>query len=203
MIEVISEHSVRTDLLTNLPVLDAGCSGFVFFDEMSRRGHPVIGLDPAPDITPPETLFDRTPISHFFPRALVAPGHPKYARLRMTDDKQARYITNSVIATAADPVVECVTLSAFMTELGITLLDVVKLDIEGGEYEVLRTWPGPVARQLSVEFHDHVAPRPQETYDAIFEHLSRWYTVVQHEKTARHCLPPSYWDTLLVLRDFA
>lgn len=201
MIEVFGEHSLRTDLLTNLPVLDAGCSGFGFFDAMSRRGHPVIGLDPAPDCVPPLHLFERTPWSYFFPQALVPPGHPKTARLRMTHDKQARHLTRD--AQEGDPQVECVTLQGVMDALHIDLWDAVKLDIEGGEYAVLNSWPGPVARQLSIEFHEHVAPHAQAEYDAIFAHLSRWYIVVQHEKSKRHCLSENFWDTLLVLRGIA
>ena len=201
MIEVIAEHSIRTDLLTNLPVLDAGCSGFAFFDAMSKRGHPVVGLDPAPDCVPPECLFERTPWSYFFPSALVAPGHAPSARLRMTADKQARHLTNA--AQEGDPVVHCTTLQALMESLHIDLWDAVKLDIEGGEYAVLNAWPGPVARQVSVEFHEHLAPHAKEEYDAIFAHLGRWYKIVSHEKTKRHCLNENFWDTLLVLRGIA
>ncbi len=58
-----------------------------------------------------------------------------------------------------------------------------------------------MARQISVEFHEHVAPRPQALYDAIFAHLGQWYEVVQHEKSARHCCAPNYWDTLFVLKE--
>jgi FkbM family methyltransferase len=198
-IEVIHEHSVRTDLLTDLPVLDAGCLGFGFMIEMERRGHVVVGMDPNPDAVPPKELYDRNEWNGFTNRALVAPGHPGFSHLRLTHDKQARHLTAA--PKEGDPRIECVTIEAFMRELNVTLWDVVKLDIEGAEYDVLQAWPGPIAKQISVEFHEHCAPRGDAGIARVVEHLARWYVPVRHVKDKRHCLPENFWDSLFVLRE--
>ncbi len=99
--------------------------------------------------------------------------------------------------------VPVMTVSQLLADRAIDMFDLVKLDVEGAEYEVLASWPGPIARQISIEFHDHCRPRAQSVYDAVIEHLSQWYDVVRHERDERYCAGPNYWDTLLALRQTA
>jgi hypothetical protein len=80
--------------------------------------------------------------------------------------------------------------------------DLVKLDIEGAEFDVLEHWPGPVATQLSIEFHDAFDKR---FYDAAyFERLFAGpladYRVVQHEAMREPYPDIGHWDSLLVLK---
>lgn len=201
MIEVIAEHSVRTDLLTGGYVLDAGCVGFAFGLELARRKHPVVFIDPAPDVEPPVNAFDLPLWASFNRVALVGKGYPKRMILRMTGDLQARHLTNA--AKDGDPWVDCVTLDSILAASDGKPWDVLKLDIEGAEIDVLMGIEGPIARQITCEFHLHC---PQGGTDAdiarVVDHLSRWYVPVLHEKSVRHCLStPNHWDSLFVLKD--
>jgi len=200
-VEIIHEHSVRTDLLSKLPVLDAGCLGFGFGFELAKRGHPVVFLDPAPDIEPPVNTFDLPLWASFSRTALVGRGYPPRMRLRMTHDRQARHLTHA--SYEGDPLVDTITLPALMASLHIEQWDVLKLDIEGAEYDVLMAIDGPIARQISVEFHEHCFPRGDAAIARVVEHLGQWYVPVRHEKDKRHCLPENWWDSLFVLRELA
>lgn len=198
-LETIAEHTIAPDLLTGGFVLDAGCLGFEFGLEFCRRGHPVVFVDPAPDIEPPASLFDLPKWANFVRGAVVGEGYPSKMPLRMTADKQARHLTNA--AKEGDPMVTTTTLHNLMREMNVEQWDVLKLDIEGAEHDVLMSIEGPIARQLTVEWHEHCAPKGDAAIQAVVDHLSRWYVPVQHAKDKRHCLPENWWDSLFVLRD--
>ena len=205
-IEIVDLHSVRTDLLTKGPVLDTGCRGFRFAEWFAKRGHPVVMMDPAPDVEPPKSLYDTATWHQFIKAALVGPAYPKSMRLRMTRDAEARHITHA--AQEGDPVIDCVTIQDVMgnSVLGqnIAQWDVVKLNIEGAELDVLADWPGPIARQIVVSFHLHCPQGGSEADVArVMEHMARWYTPVQHVKDARYGAGINYWDTVLVLKELA
>ena len=192
ILETISEHTVAVDLLTGGPVLDAGARGFVFSKWFADRGHFVLALDPSPELTlePYKNIV-------FQKKALVGPN-VKFPYLVMTEDPGASYIAENFPAYAVEPV--------RMDELGFpekidSGWDVIKLDIEGSEYDVLMTWPGPIANQITVEFHEHTArKRGDKAIQDIVDHLSQWYKPVQHEKTQAQCAGWNYWDSLFVLK---
>jgi len=99
--------------------------------------------------------------------------------------------------------VTCLSVAAIGRWSRVAHWDVIKLDCEGSEYDVLLEWPGPVAEQITVEFHEHTGAnaRGGSVYDDILGHLSRWYEVIQHELSVRYCLPtPNYYDSLFVLK---
>lgn len=194
-LHVIAEHTIDTALLTPAGlVLDAGCRNFNFARGLVDRGCRVIALDPDPTVTDPGIEGVA-----FFSLALA--HEPGERELVITHDPQARYLA-PVGATVQEErrTVQATTLLGLMDTLGIARWDAVKLDIEGSEYDILLNWPGPVATQISVEFHEHCAPRPQSVYDAIFAHLGQWYDVVQHAKERQHGCPENFWDTLMILR---
>lgn len=191
-IEIIAEHSVRFPVVG--PVLDVGCRSFGFSKEMARRGHLVTALDPDPTVQDPIL-----PFITFRQWALVgipALTAPQARRFRMDPDPQARRLSHE-----GEVEVSAVNLTFLMGCFGVAHWGLVKLDCEGAEYEILLRWPGPIADQITVEFHEHVAPKAPEVYDAILKHLGQWYDVIQHEKSLRHCLgTPNYWDSLFCLR---
>jgi hypothetical protein len=94
-----------------------------------------------------------------------------------------------------------------MSRFGVSFWEVVKLDCEGAEYEILRNWPGPIARQITIEFHDFLGGAPPGVASAghaeILAHLGQWYDVAQHEWTTQHGAGWNYWDSLFVLREGA
>lgn len=191
MIVSIAGHSVDEALL-DAPghsgmVLDAGCRDFEFARAMVARGKSVVALDPDPSVTDPGIkgvkfwaagLSTRTGIDH-----LVLMENPEmrhlalgagYAQWRGNPRVEVKTIS---VADASDHLADD------------ELWDVVKLDIEGSEYEILRQWQ-PIARQVTVEFHDHMEHRPPAVHEEIFSHLSQWYDVAKNDPQ----------DTLFVLR---
>jgi hypothetical protein len=190
MIEQIGEHSVRTDLLSKCAILDAGCRGFEFSRWFAERDHMVYACDPAPDIDVPAF------VNHFDRVALLGQSeYHHFFHFKICEDKNASHV-----AEDGDIIVE----ARIIQNWNFTKTnpcDVVKLDIEGSEYAVLADWPGPIAKQISVEFHEHCRPRGEETINRIIKHLEQWYRVEQHEKTDQHCAGKNYWDSLFILKE--
>lgn len=194
MIEVIDNHSVRTDLLSGLPVIDAGCRGFRFAEWFAERGHSVLALDPGPDIKAPVNMkigFNRV--------ALVSEKEPRLMTLERGGDPEAWYVHH-------DPRPENWACAVPTTHLGWVdgSWDVMKLNIEGSEYEVLSDLHRPIARQIVVSFHEHTARRRGDAaIQEIVDHLAQWYVPIQHVKDERYCAGPNYWDSLFVLKELA
>lgn len=213
----IAEHTIDVDLLTPGGwVLDAGCRNFHFAHHLAERGCRVLAIDADPTVTVPETIeigVDKvvTKLNKptFLNRAIAAENGMR--SLVMHKDPQARYLAPSGFSSVGGEKVEAVTVLRWLehvqwldevAERAKTLQwDVIKLDVEGSEYDILQAWPGPIAKQISIEFHEHVCPRPPEVYEAVFKHLGQWYDVKQHVKDARFCCAPNWWDSLIILRE--
>ncbi len=192
----IAEHTVDVDRLTAGGwVLDAGCRNFSFARGLAERGCRVLAIDADPTVI----AEDISNVS-FLNRAIAAEAGTR--SLVMSQDPQARYLTPVGSTAVGGEKVEAVTILQLLGHVGADCFDAVKLDVEGAEYDILQAWPmdRPIAKQISIEFHEHVRPRPPEIYAAIFERLSKFYDVVQHVKDARFCTHPNYWDSLLLLR---
>lgn len=184
----IAAHTIIPALFTGGYVLDAGCRDFIFAQYAANRGCHVIALDPDPTIANP-CIEDVTFMSCAIAGAV---GTIDFA---MTDDVEARHIAsaNTSRRNCGYVSVPVTTLDEIMKTNLIETWDCVKMDIEGSEYEILQAWPGPIAKQITVEFHDHVEKRPAELYDRMFAHLEQWYRVVKYYPG----------DTLFVLKDLA
>jgi len=81
------------------------------------------------------------------------------------------------------------------------LLDLVKFDCEASEFSILENWPGPIATQISVEFHDytHRTLWNEEYFAKLIGRLEGFgYVTVQHED---HWVGggQGHWDSLFVL----
>ena len=205
----LASHTVDLDLLPEAPrVLDAGCRDFDFTAAVleHRPRSYVYALDPGPDLCPPPPLMQRYPdaLIHFSNRALV--GSPRFkARLFTGSTGHGDFLSELQSYYDMIPIeVHCVTLSELGGPNPFDFWDLVKLDIEGSEFEVLERWPGPIARQISVEFHDWNQPHTcySETYwRELFTHLGKFgYRVVQHE-LSRQGNGVGHWDSLIVLDD--
>jgi hypothetical protein len=193
-IEVIDNHSVRMDLLTKRPILDAGARGLRFARHFQALGHEVVALDPSPEVE-----MDGSPGIVMYPVALVAPWQAKMKwYLNMAQDPEAYHLT------LQKQEVEVGVIDLFSITPKGEIWDVVKLNIEGSEYDVLAAWPGPIARQITVSFHQHTARRwPEKQIDYLVRRLGDWYTPVRHEKDARFCAGENWWDSLFVLKELA
>lgn len=183
MIEVIAEHSVDTSLIpARAYILDAGCRGMIFTNEMRRRGHEVLALD-----------CDRLENEVYMQLALSN----KNCRVgvKHSSDPQATTICNG-------DGVDCVTL-AELNDMFFNkdfVFDLIKLDIEGSEYEVIMSMDRQYAKQLSIEFHLHTGVYGEremiEMENVLFD---LGYTFVKHEKSKQHGMGYNYWDSLFIL----
>jgi hypothetical protein len=79
--------------------------------------------------------------------------------------------------------------------------ELIKLDIEGGEYDYLMGLQEPPARQITVEFHEHTPARRGDEFMAfLFHKMSKWYDMTGAVKDSRHGCGMNYWDVLFTLR---
>ena len=119
----------------------------------ARFGCPVHAFDPTPAARAwlagralPETFV-------FHPLGIGArDGQAPFAPPRRARDVNYRPLHEPIPGSVLAPVRRLATLAR---ELGVAHLDVLKLDIEGGEYEVLEDLlaTGPLPQQLLIEFH--------------------------------------------------
>ncbi len=194
-IEVIDNHSVAVDLLTKGPILDAGARGFRFAKWFSERYHETYCCDPSPDLEVPNF------VAHFDRVALGARDWPLKVTLHNHGDPEGWYAGPECYREVG-PRVPTWNLHVNWGWTETNPWDVVKLNIEGAEYDVLSDWPGPIARQIVVSFHEHTArARGDAAIRKIVEHLSRWYVPVRHVKDARYCAGENWWDSLFVLKE--
>lgn len=200
-IEVIDNHSIRTDLLPEKGgnILDVGARGFRFSKWFTEKGHFSVALDPSPEVEEP-----KIPGLIFYPTALVAPWQKKIKwQLNMVGNNPEAFFLE-IAARDESKVQEISTVDMLdITPKGM-VWDVVKLNIEGSEYDVLTTWPAPIAKQITVSFHQHTARRwPESQIDYLVRRLSEWYVPVRHVKDARYCAGENWWDSLFVLKGIA
>jgi hypothetical protein len=207
-LKLLADHTVDLDLLPECPlVLDVGCRWFDFTRAVlkDRPGASVVACDPDPNIDEPpaEVMFMAVAIvgkaraSSLYASFSNGEGNFLFDRLDPGECLTIPFCGWPVIDAKVNTV-RCLTIQ----ELRETYWDAVKLDCEGSEFEILENWPGPIAGQISVEFHDFTGPR-SEGRDAYYERLWKllpWYRVVQHDLSKKG-EGIGHWDTLLVLRD--
>lgn len=192
-IEIIDGHSVATDLLRGDAVLDAGARGFRFSKWFADRGHKVLAFDPAPDLENP-----RIKNVNFYRMGVVGAGEPGSWRFVECEDKEASYLDRG----DGEKFVATSDLKGIMAFCRVDRFDVIKLNVEGAEYSIFETWPGPVARQVVVSFHEHTGRgRGREGCDLLVDRMRQWYDVPVHQWERRYCCSDNYWDTLFVLRE--
>jgi len=215
-------HTIDVDLLPDSPiVLDAGCRGFAFSKDILilRPKARVIALDPDSRIDNPQV-----PGIEYWKVGLVA--HQKrvssyVSTTKSSGDGGANFLIepgsgiDGVITRPdcgwefSDYEMETVAtgnIQAIMRIADVSHWDVVKLDIEGQEFPVLENWPGPIATQISVEFHDFTGPMRHRVdagyYTTLMDHLGQWYRFARHEWMDLDGDPVHFghWDSVLVLK---
>lgn len=180
MIETVAEHSFET-LGPNSAVLDLGCIGFEFANEMRRRGHRVHAVD----IQELDGDYDRVGITDYDGEGYI----------KSSVDKQAFRLSKSGVY-----LVPCMTLLTYSRSKNRVFWDLIKMDIEGSELEVIHSLDVPPARQLSIEFHLHTKVYDAEQVGFMVDKLTKLgYRTVQHELTSQHGCGKNYWDSLFVI----
>lgn len=178
----IAEHTIDLSLLPEKAVImDAGCRGFLFTDEMRRLGHLVYAID----------------IDHLWPRQhflCAIAGYTGKCSIYRDKDPQA---TRMKVGNDRP----CYTIPDFSKMVKVDFWDVIKMDIEGAEYEVIMSLTEPPATQLSIEFHLHTGIYPEIAIKEMEDKLlSLGYFPVKHDKYPAHGLGPNYWDSLWTLQ---
>lgn len=181
----VAEHTLEETLLPEKAnILDLGCRGFLFADELKRLGHNVFCVDV-------EDFHDH---GHNFYRCAIT-GKNGYYRIVISNDpnattvKECGYQENDILGF---------TLPHFLKSL--PKMDLIKFDIEGSEYEVIMSLTEPPAKQLSIEFHLHTGIYGLEQVAEMRDKLeSLGYTTVKHDMTKQHGMGLNFWDSLFIL----
>ena len=198
----IEEHTFDFDLLDKtLPILDVGCRGFKMATNLASRGYEVIAIDADTAIKKPDSFP-----GVFFPVGLTAKKYCGERTLVNYGNGTGNYIITEKMPQHHHHGnrVACVDISEFSKERNISKWSAIKLDCEGSEYDMLLEWPGLIANQISVEFHEHVSGANilgDKYFEMLLNYLGQWYDVHNFKKEYRHCLKtPNYWDVLFTMK---
>lgn len=186
-----AQHTFDLDRLPEKPtIVDVGCRGFDFTRELLalRPNAHVIAFDPDVMIHTPIELRSVA----FFNCAVVGSNTETWYYHSFSTG-EANYVDH--VEVGGRPVV-----GVELASIGDC--DLLKLDCEGSEFEIFAHWPGNVAKQISVEFHDWDKPqiRDGDYYEKLFSTTLKDYEVLQHE-LSRQGEGTGHWDTVLALKE--
>jgi len=160
----IDGHTIALDLLTKGKVIDLGCRNFQFAKAMSDMGHQVFAFDADPSIFcgAEDMIIETTPIIYASNKAV---GIRNGTTTIFTMGEGS--FTSEVNPTYGNKTESFEVELIDYKEITNREYDVLKIDIEGGEYEILSD-PNflPLPKQITVEFHEHTH---KELHDKMFE----------------------------------
>ena len=145
--EYIDDHIIDKEALKPKEwILDAGCRGFslkAFLGDKFRY----LCLDPDNTIKPVKGVkFEQIALT-------VYDGEVGYCGWS-TGEGNYCYKDKAVWYAETDYKVQCKSIRTLMSEYKINQFGLAKIDIEGGEYDLLLSIDFPFAKQIAVEFHD-------------------------------------------------
>jgi FkbM family methyltransferase len=187
----VAEHSFEETLLpANGNILDLGCRGFLFADALEMKGKNVVCVD----------VDELGAIDGFHYHRCAIASENGLCGVRRSKDPQATTIVKAQVSLAGFDV-PMYTLKSFSEKVGIPFWDLIKIDIEGSEYEVIRSLTEPPAKQLSIEFHLHTKIYGmKEVLEMEAKLSSLGYEAVSHTMTSQHGMGMNYWDSLFILK---
>jgi hypothetical protein len=125
--------------------------------------------------------------------------------LHISSDPQAHSI---VVKGGKFIKVKPITIPQIMADYKVDQFSLIKLDCEGAEYDLMHVIAdlGPIAKQITVEYHDFCGLAPRKDMDAWYAdlhlRLSTWYHVAKH---TREVPPwggqPHFIDSVYQLKD--
>jgi len=152
LVSVRGHHIWPAPLTKDSVVVDAGAHRGEFSAEMSRRfGCRCHLVEANPRLV--ETL-SITGAESITTAALA--GRDGRGRLHVSENPEASGLFDAGSATTSVEV-ETISLATFMRRLGLTRIDLLKLDIEGAEFDLIASTPNQILQrinQITVEFHD-------------------------------------------------
>lgn len=212
-------HTVDLDLLPDAPiVLDAGCRGFAFSKDILalRPKARVIAMDPdrliwdqkipGVEFVQAGLVGDNRVCSGYVSTTAWSDGGANFLAPLGTTKRVFRQDCGWEFSRFELEEVACTNISNLMLSTGIKHWDLVKLDIEGEEFQVLERWPGPIATQISVEFHDFTGPMRHRVDAGYYENILwpklPWYRIARHDWIDLNGSPAHFghWDSLVVLK---
>ena len=201
-LQTLGSHTVDIDLLPEeLLVLDVGCRWFDFTRGVLdyRPKARIWALDPSSDIRwEPDLPLKQV---HLLRLALVGDDRfsSNFAEGRAGDGGGNLIVETERYGDYDIKQVLCMNIGAFMRTHSLDRFDCVKLDCEGSEFGILENLPGPVATQISVEFHDWTGPWKEHGCERAMTRLhTLGYRCVQHE-LSKQGEGVGHWDSLFVL----
>ncbi len=182
MITTVAEHSVDLDILPpEANILDLGCRGFAFTKFFRDLGHKVWPVDI--DRLDEGQAYYQMAISNFEGRTgILHTGDKQATRMQSGDE------------------VPCHTLATFTKLAEIKKRwDLIKIDVEGAEYEIIMSLTKAPAKQISIEFHLHTGIYTQkEMLEMEVKLATLGYVAHIHQLTEAHGAGYNYWDSLFI-----
>lgn len=201
----LSEHSFEETLINKDGwVLDLGCINFSFATDIQKYCNNILCVDPNHNISnvPSGIIYERLAVTHI-------------------DDieEQTFYIYNdkhgySLLHPQRDwcilersETVKVTTIKKLMKKYNIDRFELIKFDIEGAEYEILKNLDWSISKQYSVEFHDFrfmnpYYPNNELYYTELFKNMLEHCEVKKHIATDHPGFPDglgrNYWDSLFI-----
>lgn len=181
--KIIAEHKVDLKLLPERAnILDLGCRGFEFTNYFRLKGHSVYPVD-----------IDELDTDEKYFRVGITDINGKMG-VQKSNDPQATTLTqgNDIVVY---------TLETFSALNGINKWDLIKMDVEGSEFNIIMGMTRPMATQLSIEFHLHTGVYSEIGMQLMERQLKALgYEIVSHELTNQHGAGFNYWDSLFILK---
>lgn len=167
----IDDHTFDENLIKSGWIIDAGCRGFGLHYKLPRGLHKYLGIDI-------EDLCKSSSINFKNAALTATPGQTEAYFFGNGTGNFIKGINgvpeNSEARPCETRTVPCITLQDIYAEIG-TDIDLLKLDIEGAEYEILANIE-PIPKQITVEFHEHCHKQLHDQYiDNVMEHLCKHY----------------------------
>ena len=201
-LQSLASHTIDVDLLPEAPiVLDVGCRWFDFTRGILalRPKAQIWALDPSSnvkweaDLPLDQVTFMRLAIigddrlTANFAEGIAGDGGGDHI---IDGDRDGDYRIKRISPVGIEDV---------LSSAGLDHFDAVKLDCEGSEFGILENWPGPIATQISVEFHDWTGPWSEHGCDKAINRLQAMgYKTVQHA-LSKQGTGLGHWDSLFVL----